>query len=261
MERYARWNALVELVTERGRVTVDEAAAQLRASPATIRRDLSQLAGQQLVTRTRGGAVATGVWHDLPLGYKTVRHAAEKRRIGAAAARLVEPGMVVGLSGGTTATEVARVLAGRPDLAGRGDVPQLTVVTNALTIATELVARSGVKVVVPGGVARAQSYELVGPLGGALLQEVALDLVLLGVDAIDPSQGAAAHHEGEAAINRLMVERAAGVVVIADGSKLNGRAFARICPIDRIDTLVTDSGVSQEIRDSFQAAGVRVLTG
>ncbi|MCW2638133.1 MAG: regulatory protein DeoR [Dactylosporangium sp.] len=259
MDRYARWNALLELLTESGRVSVEEAAGRLAVSQATIRRDFDQLAQQQMITRTRGGAVANGVSYDLPLRYKMAKHSAEKQRIGTAAAALVEPGMVVGLNGGTTMTEEARALAIRPEVAGHVDDAQFTVVTNALNIANELLVRSRMKIVVTGGVVRSQSFELVGPLGGNLLRDVTLDVALLGVDALDVSLGAAAHHEGEAAMNSLMVGQARRVVIIADSSKLGGHAFARICPIERIDTLVTDSGVAPEILSAFEHAGVRVI--
>ncbi len=260
MDRYARWNALLELLAENGRVSVEEAADRLAVSQATIRRDFDQLAQQQMITRTRGGAVANGVSYDLPLRYKSAKHSAEKQRIGEAAAALVAPGTVVGLNGGTTMTEVARALAVRPDLNGGGEGAQLTVVTNALNIANELLVRSRMKIVVAGGVVRPQSYELVGPLGGALLREVTLDVALLGVDALDPELGAAAHHEGEAAMNSLMVTRARRVVIIADSSKLGRHAFARICPIERVETLVTDSGAAADTLRAFQESGVEVVT-
>jgi len=260
VDRYARWNALLEILTDSGRVSVEEAADRLDVSQATIRRDFDQLAQQQMITRTRGGAVANGVSYDLPLRYKTAKHAPEKQRIGAAAAALVSPGMVVALNGGTTTTEVARALAVRPELTGGVDDAQLTVVTNALNIANELLVRSRMKIVVTGGVVRPQSFELVGPLGGNILREVTLDIALLGVDALDVTLGAAAHHEGEAAMNSLMVARARHVVIIADSSKLGGHAFARICPIDRIDTLVTDCNAPAGTLSAFEEAGVKVVT-
>jgi DeoR family transcriptional regulator of aga operon len=133
------------------------------------------------------------------------------------------------------------------------------VVTNALNIANELLVRSRMKIVVTGGVVRPQSYELVGPLGGGILREVTLDVALLGVDAVDVALGAAAHHEGEAAMNSLMVAHARRVVIIADSSKLGGHAFARICAVDRIETLVTDSGAAPETVADFRAAGVTVI--
>ena len=262
MSRYERWNSLLELLAEQGKLEVEEASVALGVSAATIRRDLDQLARQQMVTRTRGGAVAHNVSYDLPLRYKTARNAGAKQRIGAAVAALIAPGEVVGLNGGTTTTEVARALAVRPELTERaeaGSGQRLTVVTNALNIANELTVRPSVKIVVTGGVARPQSYELIGPLAGAVLAELTLDVTVLGVDALDVEAGATAHHEGEASVNRMLAERARRVVVAADSSKLGRRAFARICGIDRIDTLVTDEAVDEELAAAFADAGVRVL--
>lgn len=258
MDRYERLSALLEILGQRGKVDVDHLAAELTVSAATIRRDLDHLAEQQLLTRTRGGAVAHTVSYDLPLRYKTARHAPEKERIGRAAAALVDYGSVVGLNGGTTTTEIARNLAIRADLNGRGDEPALTVVTNALNIANELAVRPRVKIVVTGGVARPQSFELIGPLATRVLDEITLDVVLLGVDAIDPGRGAYAHHEGEASINRLMASRAAKVVVVADSSKLGRHAFAEICRIGAVDMLVTDSGAAAGDVRAFESEGVRV---
>ncbi|MEU3144935.1 MULTISPECIES: DeoR/GlpR family DNA-binding transcription regulator [unclassified Streptomyces] len=257
MSRDARWQALLELLAERGRLDVDETAAELRVSAATIRRDLDQLAGQQMLVRTRGGAVAHGVSYELPLRYKTARRASEKQRIARAVADLLAPGEAVGLTGGTTTTEVARALAARGDLASGS--PALTVVTNALNIAGELAVRPQFKIVVTGGVARAQSYELVGPLADGVLGQITLDVAVLGVVAFDVAHGAAAHDEAEAAVNRLLCERAERVVVAADSGKLGRRAFARICPAGSVDTLVTDSAVAPETVRRFEEAGLRVV--
>src|SRR5439155_19699205 len=124
-------------------------------------------------------------------------------------------------------------------------------------IANELLVRSRMKIVVTGGVVRPQSFELVGPLAGGILREVTLDIALLGVDAIDVTLGAAAHHEGEAAMNNLMVARARKVVIIADSSKLGQHACARIGPIERVHTLGTDAGAPD---DTGAASPVRGIT-
>ncbi len=164
MSRYRRWNELLELLAADGQLQVERAAQVLGVSAATIRRDFDELARQQMLTRIRGGAVAKGVTYDLPLRYKTERHPTEKQRIAAVAAGLVLPGQIVGLNGGTTTTEVARALAVRPDLNSGAPSPAVTIVTNALNIATELAVRQHIKIVATGGVARPQSYELTGPL-------------------------------------------------------------------------------------------------
>ncbi|WP_030196170.1 DeoR/GlpR family DNA-binding transcription regulator [Streptomyces sp. NRRL S-87] len=256
MTRDARWKTLLDLLVERGRLDVEEAAERLGVSAATIRRDFDQLAEQQMLVRTRGGAVPHGVSYELPLRYRSSRRAAEKERISAAVAELVAPGEVVGLTGGTTTTEVARALAARPDLATGS--PALTVVTNALNIATELAIRPQFKIVVTGGVARPQTYELTGPLADGVLGQITLDVAVLGVDAFDPEHGTAAHDQDEAAINRLLCERARRVVVATDSSKLGRRAFAQICPTDLVDVLVTDAGLDGGTADRFREAGVEV---
>ncbi|MFJ2788080.1 MULTISPECIES: DeoR/GlpR family DNA-binding transcription regulator [unclassified Streptomyces] len=267
MSKHERWNTLLELLASSGKLEVEEAATTLDVSAATIRRDLDELAEQQLLVRTRGGAVAHGVSYELPLRYKSTRHAPEKRRIAEAVADLVAPGEVVGLNGGTTTTEVARALAlrfasGRAELPGAmaSPGPALTVVTNALNIAGELAVRPQIKIVATGGVARPQTYELVGPLTVGVLNEVVLDVVVLGVDGVDPQLGVMAHQEDEASISRLFAERASRVVVVTDSSKLGRRAFARICGLDHVDLLVTDTGITPEAVARLTEAGVEVRT-
>ncbi|WP_329402637.1 DeoR/GlpR family DNA-binding transcription regulator [Streptomyces melanogenes] len=257
MSRDARWQALLELLVEQGRLDVEEAATALGVSAATIRRDFDQLAEQQMLVRTRGGAVVHGVSYELPLRYKTARQASEKQRIAKAVADLIAPGEAVGLTGGTTTTEVARALAVRPELAAGS--PALTIVTNALNIANELAVRPQFKIVVTGGVARPQSYELTGPLAGGVLNQITMDVAVLGVGAFDVTHGASAHDEDEAGINRLLCERAERVVVAADSTKLGKRTFARICATDQVGTLVTDAAVSEETVARFTDAGVTVL--
>jgi DeoR family transcriptional regulator of aga operon len=259
VNRYERLNTLLQLVSERGRVDVEAIAGELEVSAATVRRDLDHLAQQQLLTRTRGGAVAHAVSYDLPLRYKTARHASEKQRIARAAVGMISPSMVIGLNGGTTTTEVARAIATRADVNSSAGAGGVTIVTNALNIANELVVRPHVKLVVTGGVARPQSYELAGPLAAGILEEITLDIAFLGVDALDVAVGASAHHEGEASVNRLMAARARRVVAVADGSKLGAQAFARIVPIEEIDVLITDETAPDDFIRRCEEAGTQVV--
>lgn len=195
--------------------------------------------------------MATTVKYDLPIRYRNRGRRTDKARIGHAAAELVGVSDIVGLNGGTTTTEVARALATR---AAPGGSPEpLTVVTNAINIAGELTVRGHIKIVVTGGVARPQSFELTGPLAYDTLSEIDLDWALLGVD------GAKAFDADEARVNRRMAERAKRVVIVADSSKLNARSFARICPVDVVDYLVTDRQAPADAIALLQNAGVRVI--
>ncbi|WP_329149520.1 DeoR/GlpR family DNA-binding transcription regulator [Streptomyces niveus] len=259
MASHSRWTQLLEILSDKGRIDVLDTAEQLGCSPATIRRDLDELARQNLLTRTRGGAVVSAVAYDLPLRYKVARKADEKLRIAKAAAALIPAGSTVGINGGTTTSEVARELAVRPAPADAGSGITMTVVTNAINIANELAVRPHVKIVVTGGVARPNSYELVGPLVNSVLNGLALDFTILGVDAVHPRLGAATHDESEAGANRALAECANQVIVVADSSKLGRRAFALVCEMSAVSVLVTDKNAPQDIVEEISSRGIEVL--
>jgi DeoR family transcriptional regulator of aga operon len=249
MQQAERLGAILERLSADGAVSVVATAHSLDVSAATIRRDLQLLEEQRLLERTHGGAVPHGVTYELPLRYKTARQPEQKRRIALEAARRVRDGSAIGLTGGTTTTEVARALVDRA---------QLTVVTNALNIAAEIAVRPNLKLVVTGGVARAESYELVGPLAEASLQGLNLDMVFLSVDGISPRAGLTTQHEIEAGTDRALMARAQRVVVVADSSKLDRVAFARICELADVDELITDGGADVAAVTAIQEAGVQV---
>ena len=225
MNRAARLSAILERLADGGSLGVADLAEDLAVSQATIRRDLVILEQQRLLARTHGGAIAHAVSYELPLRCKNVRHAERQpRRIAREAAAYVTEGMAVGLTGGTTATEVARALA---------DHQKLTIVTNALNIASELAVRPKLKLIVTGGVVRSESYELSGPIAEASMTGLNLDIAFIGVDGIDAKAGCTTYQEIEAHTNGIMITCAKRVVVVADSSKIGRVAFARICEIDR----------------------------
>lgn len=251
MTQASRLTAILEELAETGSVSVTELGERFGVSLATVRRDLQTLEDQRLVSRVHGGAVSRNVLYELPLRYKETRNQEAKQRIAAAIAARIEPGTTVGLTGGTTTTEVARAICEKPDL---------TIVTNALNIASELAIRSNLKLIVPGGVARSQSYELVGPMAEANLAAMNLDLVVVGVDGIDAAAGCTTHHEVEAYANRALIGRARRAVVAADASKLGKVAFARICGLEEVDELVTDEGAPRAELAPLTATGVALTT-
>lgn len=250
MSKTERLGRILELLAHDGTVTVSVLADELGVSEATVRRDLQALGDQRLLERSHGGAVAHGTAHELPVRYRTGR-SDEKRRIAQAAAELVTDGMAIGLTGGTTTTEVARMLVLRQGL---------TVVTNALNIAVELAVRPDLKLIVAGGVARATSYELVGSLADATLRSVYVDIAFVGVDGVDAERGLTTQNEVEAATNRVLMDRAKRTVVVADATKLGRVAFAEIAGIDRAHQLITNDGGDAEQLARLQAAGLAVTT-
>lgn len=250
MRQEERFSLILERLSERGSVGVADLAAELGVSLASVRRDLQLLEEQKLLTRTHGGAVALNMVYELPLRYRGGRHKEDKRRIAAVAAERVTSGVnSVGLTGGTTTTEVARALMERSGL---------TVITNALNIASELALRPNLKLIVTGGWARSESYELVGPLADASLQGLNLDLAIVGVDGISAQGGITTYDMVEASTNRAMIDRAQNVVVVADGSKVGRVAFARIAPIGQLSELITDASANASELDLLREAGMTI---
>lgn len=247
--RAERLSSVLAMLSGEGSVEIAALSTALAVSPATVRRDLLALEQQGLLTRTHGGAVGHGVLYELPLRYRAGRQSTEKQRIGAAAAAMVNDNAVVGITGGTTTTEVARSLAGHVGI---------TIVTNSLNIASELAVHPQMRIVVTGGTLRSASYELVGPSAEATIAGYNLDIAIVGVDGIAAGAGCTTHDDIEAHTNAALVKRAARVVVVADASKLGRVTFAQICPLSAVHTLITDSSAPEQSVKDLAALGIDV---
>jgi DeoR family transcriptional regulator, aga operon transcriptional repressor len=241
---------ILERVASSGSVDVTDLAQTLGVSGATIRRDLQMLSRDQRLVRTHGGAVAREVTDELPAQVKATQRHPEKSRIGQAAAELVEDGAVIGMTGGSTAMQLARALARRPNL---------TIVTNAIDIAAELVGRAGIRLVVIGGIVR-QSAEAVGPSAEAMLSQYHLDIAFIGVDGLSAEEGCTTYDEMEAQTDLAFLRRARRTVVIADSSKLGKVTFARISPVSAVTDVVTNQDAAPDQVAALRRAGVRVVT-
>lgn len=240
---------ILELVDTDSTSSVEELARALAVSSATVRRDLAQLDSQGQVVRSHGGAVRVDRGYEMPIRYRETAMAAEKKRIGAVAASLVGDSAVVGVTGGTTTMEVARALAGRQSL---------TVVTNALNIGAELAVRANIRLVVTGGIARPASFELSGPVAERTIEEFNIDIAFVGVDGVSARAGCTTHNDWESLTNAALVRNAARVVVVADSSKLGQVKFARICALDAVDLVLTDTAADAAEVKAIEDAGVEV---
>lgn len=254
--RATRWSVMLDRLATTGRLGVVETAELLSVSEATIRRDFSELARRQLVIRNHGGVVATSVAYELPYRYRSSQSDDHRARIAKVAAGLVKVGQTIGLNGGTTTTATARAITAREDLAADSHI---TIVTNALNIATEAVLRPHVQCVSLGGVARPVSYEVTGPLAQLVLHQLWLDVAIVGVNGLTAGEGATCRHEEEAAIIRTMIERSKQVIVVTTGDKLGTRTFASICPAEKIHQLVTTEDADESEIAALRGLGVEVI--
>jgi DeoR family transcriptional regulator, aga operon transcriptional repressor len=250
MGRRHRLNMIVSAVVERGQVDVPSLATELSVSAATIRRDLETLQEQRLVRRTHGGATIHAAFNDLPLSYKQARDRPEKERIGRYAVQFTAGARVIGTTGGTTISHFVRLLRDRDDL---------TVVTNALNVAVDLVGSGGPRVFVAGGEVRGSSQESVGTSAEAFLAEYHLDVAFLGVDGVDAVAGCTNYDPVGARVNAALFRRARTRVVLADATKIGRVTLAQVCRMAEVDVLITDSRAAEPEIEPIRRQGCRVV--
>ncbi len=246
-----RHNQILQALKERGFVSVSALSDALDVSDVTVRRDLSHLEERKLLRRTHGGATTRDhIVRDRPVSEKASQHAEEKRRIGVAAAALVEDHDRIILASGTTVREVASHL--NPPSSGGG----LTVITNAMNVALELTGISGIEVHMLGGLVRNTSTSVAGPVAEKVLRQFTCRKLFLGVDGFDLQYGLTTSNALEAHLNMCMIEAAEQVFVVADSSKFGLRSFGRICGIDQVHQVITDSGIPSLFIDEMQEMGI-----
>lgn len=246
-----RMREVLSLLRGHGEVDAQKMRAELGVSAATLRRDLAELEEQGLLVRTHGGARAVDPsGSEIPVRLRDHRLVAIKRRIAQHAAALVPAGpQAVALTGGVTTGEVARALKGRP---------QMTIVTNSLTIAADCAVDAHMKVIVTGGLVRANSLEAVGPMSEHAFQVINVGTAVLGADGMSAEVGATTFDEAEARTAMAMAANAQRVIVPVDGSKIGKVTLAKMVPLSQIDHLVTDSTADRAQVEMIAAAGVQV---
>ncbi|MFC9934362.1 MULTISPECIES: DeoR/GlpR family DNA-binding transcription regulator [Micrococcaceae] len=256
MKREERQNQILDLLASRGQIDVEEVVKQLGTSPATARRDLDALAAASLLTRTHGGAVSNSVAYDLPSRYQRDSNDRAKAQIAKLAADMVSQNMVIGLSGGTTTKAIASELSLRQDLVGEPGRVTLTVVTNAVNIASMLAVRPHIRVMVTGGVLNDRSYELVGPMAQSSLAKITIDLAFVGINGLDPEVGPMVSDEMEAAVNEQMIRQSSSSYLVADSSKIGRRSFV-ILDRQNLTGIITDNDATSEQLGALAKAGMR----
>lgn len=249
-----RRKKILSSISENGKVLVHELSKEFEVSEVTIRNDLEQLEKKNMLLRARGGAIKidSNVGIDHRLSEKDKLHYQEKTAIGKCAAKLINDYDTIIVDSGTTTIEIMRNL---PSLT------EITVITNAINIVNQLVATHSVSInlIIPGGYLRKNSLSMVGPLSEKNFKNFYVDKVFIGVDGFDTKHGIYTPNIEEAHLNEIMIEIAKEVIVVTDSSKFSRKSLAYICDISRINTVVTDKGISEEDKKRLEDAGIKVL--
>ncbi len=237
-----RQERILAELRRKGAVRVADLTDLLAVSDMTIRRDLEQLSREGVARKVHGGAVlATQVSFEPGFAAKSQLAQPAKHAIAQQAARLIEPGAAIGISAGTTTWAMARYVAA---------IPGITVVTNSTVVADVITGLDGtnqVTVILTGGV-RTPSAALVGPVADRTIASMHFDHLFLGVHGMDARAGFTTPNLAEAATNKVFVESARDVIVLADSSKWGIVGLADIGPLHLAHTIITDDGLPAEAR-------------
>ena len=234
-----------------GHALVSRLSEEFGVSEVTIRKDLRALEEENLVVRTHGGAVlAEHFKFDLPFDQQSQVRQDEKMRIGAAGAALVEDGEAIIISSGSTTAQVARHLDGKKDL---------TILTHSLRIASDLLQHMEFKIYLLGGQVLSTMASTIGPYAEAMLSDHAAKRLFLGTDGYDLNYGLTTTNMLEAHLQRRMIESAEQVVVVADSSKFDRRGVSRVCPVSKLDVLITDEALPDKYANHLESEGVHLI--
>lgn len=231
---------ILERLHADGAVRVADLMRELDVSDATVRRDLETLEMQGHLVKVHGGAtlLRESAVHEPGFDTKRSLEHDAKMAIAQCAASIVEPGMAVALSAGSTTYEVGRLLS---------DVPRLTVVTNSVPAAEVLFhgGRSDQTIILSGG-ARTPSDALVGPFAVNALRAVNVDIVFLGVHGMHERAGFTTPNMLEAETNQALIETGGRLVVTADHTKWGVTGVSTIASLGQADTVISDRDLSAE---------------
>lgn len=244
--------AILKLLETNQEIHVTNLAQQFDTSEVTIRKDLTEMQRRNLLIRTRGGAIRVPKFQndfDTAIETKQLYNYREKRAIGEAAARLIKDGETIMIDSGTTTLEVARHL---------DRFHNLTVITNAINIAIELLKYDRFSVILLGGHLRKASHSTVGPLAESTLRNLYCDKLFLGIDSFNLTEGVSTPNIEEANINQTMIAMARETIAVCDSSKFNKRSFAHIASVSQIHRVITDAGIDRDVLRQLREMGTDV---
>jgi DeoR family transcriptional regulator of aga operon len=245
-----RHQQILEHILNKKSVRVNELSDILDVSVATIRRDLSQMEEKGLIQRVHGGAIPIVDPEEPPILQRKSKQAEAKRRIGIAAADLVKDNETIIITSGTTTEAMVPFLTGKNGL---------TVITNAINVASQLTRYSYISVLVLGGWLRHSEFSILGHLTDQALQDLHADKLFHGIFGLDPEFGLTGADMQEVQTDRKILSVAQQLIILADHTKFGVIGQIRLAPVDRVHTIVTDDQTPDHFIRSLREKGVQVI--
>jgi DeoR family fructose operon transcriptional repressor len=246
-----RYRKILSILERDGSVRVSNLIKIFNVSTETIRRDLEFLEKQGLLRRVYGGAVLTKLSTE-KLGFadREKEHLEEKKEIAEIAMRFIKEGQSLALDYGTTTLEVAKTL--------KNNFSSMTVVTNSLIIASELSNMPKYNVIVTGGILKYEEISLFGALALESIGKFHVDTAFISATGISIKEGLTDYILEGIEVQRKMIDIADEVIVLAASNKFDCVSLAKVCDIDRVNMIITDSGLNKNIFDKYSKNGVSI---
>jgi len=238
-------------IHKNGAVRVSELSEALKVTEMTVRRDLEILEHKGMIERTHGGAILNNrIGLEPKFAQKSSLFLPEKQAIGKAAASLIEEGDTIFVNSGTTTIEFLKNLK----------TNNVNVITNNPMAPINILSEN-VHITLTGGEIRRESFTLLGELAIKAIKNVYATKAVIGVDGFSIKNGLTNSVQNEAWINRLMIMRTHGMVIlVADSSKLGKIAAFKIVDITSVSVIVTDSHINPANLEEFDQMGIKVIT-
>lgn len=245
-----RHQQILERVLSRKSVQVNELSDLFDVSVATIRRDLSQMEEKGLIQRVHGGAISIEDPEEPPiLNRKNILPEA-KRRIGIAAAELVNDNETIIIASGSTTEAMVSFLTGKNGI---------TVITNAINIASLLTRYPHISVIVLGGALRHSEFSTHGHITDQALQDLHADKLFHGIFGLDPEFGLTGADMQEVQTDRRILSAARQLIVLADHTKFGVIGQIRLAPMEKVNTVITDDQTPEHFIFSLREKGIQVI--
>lgn len=246
-----RRQEILKQLGQDGRVSVVELGQRFGVSEVTIRSDLQSLAERNLVVRTHGGAVpATPDLYHLSLASRRLRQVQEKSRIGEAGAALVMDGDAIFLDSSSTALAIATRLKHHH---------HLTIITNSLAVAQEMLDAPRVTVVLVGGTLRRDTASLIGTDGLEMLNKYHIPKGFFGAHGLSLVEGLTDVSADEADVKRPMVAMCRVSVAVLDATKWGQVGLTSFAPLDQVSTVISDVHAPPDLVDQVRSLGIEVI--
>lgn len=246
-----RHKFILDSLNKNGFIKIADMAKSLDVTTVTIRKDLKDLEEKKLLYRTHGSASPVNPHtSDVDLELKEKMRINEKQRIAEAACKLIEKDDSIIIASGSTVHTFAKELQ---------PVGHLTVVTASLNSSTLLNTKSDVEVIQLGGIVRKNSFSVVGDFASIILDTLTCSKLFMGVDGIDIENGITNSNIEEAILNRKMMKSSLRTIILSDSSKFGKKGFGKICSLDHVDVIITDSGIPDITAKEIEELGIELI--